>query len=893
MIFGSFKRKLIITLIILAIIPIITLGIVIDFTVKEQIINQAIDIKTQFVNNKADEINRWFNDKERILETIATNYLIYKKEKDLVINSEKVSDYLKNLAKEIDSFSDIYIITKDKEKHNSILLNDEIDIRIKLLYDEVLKNGNTLWSQPYKDLKTGKTFLTVLIPIKDETGDIKEVIGANIFIKSIEDIFKELENKLAADGFTIRVTTLEGKEINFFYETNRATNSFDKELKNINLAALIDGDNGKISIQDKEYFVIQSIISKVGWKLVCLIDKGVFYKNIIKINEYIITTVIFTLIFVILLASFLSNQFSKPLEELREGTIELYKGNYDYKIPMYRNDEFGQLAKAFNRTAEELNKSYKRLSEQTKMLIENNKQLQGMNMELEASYEQLQSMALELNESEEKYRLLVENMNDLVWAIDSNYRITFVNDQIKDMLKYDKEEAIGTDIRDFLSKIWYFNSKGGKSANLDSNFEKLLESDYDNIQVVLISKNGKEVIGEVSTRRIFDKGKLVGVHGVLRDITERKKLYSQIIRKNEELFTINKISKNLNSTMNLDKLLKMVVDDIVDLMKIPLCTIRLLTKDNKLKLMAYSGELTDIIWFDDIPIDEDILGKAVIEGKIITTSEFTEENTSKYNERIIKSGKVNCINTIPLIAREKILGVLAVATKKEMNESQITILTSVANQVAMIIENINLYNGLKESYLRTIKTLAATVEAKDKYTEGHSYRVSKYSYLIAKHMGLPDKVCEEVEIGGILHDIGKIGIKDSILTKAGGLTDEEFNEIKKHPTIGARILQNVGFSDVVMNVIKYHHKRYDLKGYPEESKLEELPLEACIVGVADALDAMASNRSYRKAMSIEDAIKEIIRNKGTQFHPEVVDALVDIYRRDPETIIEISKSYCG
>ncbi|SHH88841.1 PAS domain S-box-containing protein/HDIG domain-containing protein [Caloranaerobacter azorensis DSM 13643] len=893
MILDSFKRKLIITLVILAIIPIITLRMAIDFTVKEQIINQAISIEKQFIDNKADEINRWFSDKEQILETVVNNYLVHKEEKESEVDFEKVNYYLTNLAEKTNFFSDIYIIVKDMTKNNFVLLDDEIDVRLKPLYYKVLKTGNTLWSQPYKDLKTGKTILTVFMPVKDETGKIEEIIGADVFVNSIEDILGNLENKLVSGGFNIIITTLEGKKLDFFYENKNIINNFNKELKNVNLIELINENNREISIRDKEYFIIKSIIPKVRWKLICLIDKSVFQKSIIEIiNKYVIVTIVFTLIFVILLASFLSAQFSKPLEELKKGAIELYKGNYNYRIPMYRNDEFGQLAKAFNRTIEELDKSYKRLNEQTKMLIENNKQLQGMNVELEASYEQLQYMALELNDSEEKYKLLVENMNDLVCVVDPNYKIIFVNDQVKYMLKYDKEEVVGKDVRNFLSKIWYFDSKNGKSDDLNNNFEKLLKSDYDSIQVVLISKNGKEVIGEVSTRRIFDNEKLISVYVVLRDITERKKLYSQIIRKNEELSTINKISKNLNSTMDLDKLLKMVVDDIVDLMKIPLCTIRLLTDDNKLKLMAYSGELTDIIWFDDIPVDDDILGKAVIEGKTIIINKFTEENISKYNEKIVKSGKVNCANTIPLIAREKTLGVLAVTTKQEINESQTAILTSVANQVAMIIENINLYNGLKESYLRTIKTLAAAVEAKDKYTEGHSYRVSKYSYLIAKHMGLSDKVCEEVEIGGILHDIGKIGIRDSILTKPGKLTDEEFNEIKRHPTIGDRILQNVGFSNIVMNVIKYHHKRYDLKGYPEESKLEELPLEACIVGVADALDAMASNRSYRRAMSIEEAIKEIIKNKGTQFHPKVVDSLVDIYNKNPKIIIEISKSYC-
>lgn len=158
---------------------------------------------------------------------------------------------------------------------------------------------------------------------------------------------------------------------------------------------------------------------------------------------------------------------------------------------------------------------------------------------------------------------------------------------------------------------------------------------------------------------------------------------------------------------------------------------------------------------------------------------------------------------------------------------------------------------------------------------------------MAKYLNLSNKMCEDIKIAGILHDIGKIGISDAILTKPGRLTEDEYKEITQHPIIGSKILENVGLSDTIMNAIKYHHKRYDLKGYPKEEEIDELPIEACIIGVADAFDAMTSTRSYRDAMSIDEALDELVQNKDRQFHPYIVDVFIDIYKKTPWEIERI------
>ncbi|HSN66263.1 MAG TPA: HD domain-containing phosphohydrolase, partial [Fusibacter sp.] len=158
---------------------------------------------------------------------------------------------------------------------------------------------------------------------------------------------------------------------------------------------------------------------------------------------------------------------------------------------------------------------------------------------------------------------------------------------------------------------------------------------------------------------------------------------------------------------------------------------------------------------------------------------------------------------------------------------------------------------------------------KDKYTEGHSRRVSRFAVEIAKEMGYSNEEIENIEIAGLLHDVGKIGIDQSILAKRGRLTDYEYEVIKEHPTKGIQILEAISFDEKIRDGILYHHLRYDLSGYPK-SNIEKLPLYACIIGIADAFDAITSARSYSKARTIDDALKEFIKLEGKQFDPEMV-----------------------
>lgn len=201
------------------------------------------------------------------------------------------------------------------------------------------------------------------------------------------------------------------------------------------------------------------------------------------------------------------------------------------------------------------------------------------------------------------------------------------------------------------------------------------------------------------------------------------------------------------------------------------------------------------------------------------------------------------------------------------------------------------YEKLEKSYMESIQTLRYTVEAKDKYTRGHSDRVSEYSVLIGKYLNLSEDDLRTLKIGGLFHDIGKIGVPDSILLKTDKLTDDEYSEIKNHPTIGAHILSTATIFQDLIPIVKHHHERYDGNGYPGKLKGEDIPYFARIAAIADTFDAMTSKRTYRDALPLDVVRSEFERCKGTQFDPKICDVFLDILNNHYDEIVEIQNRY--
>jgi putative nucleotidyltransferase with HDIG domain len=191
-----------------------------------------------------------------------------------------------------------------------------------------------------------------------------------------------------------------------------------------------------------------------------------------------------------------------------------------------------------------------------------------------------------------------------------------------------------------------------------------------------------------------------------------------------------------------------------------------------------------------------------------------------------------------------------------------------------------LYMEMRKVYLETIQALASAIEAKDPYTKGHSERVAQYAVKISREMGLPEDRVEIIQYAALLHDIGKIGISDRILNKPGSLSDIEFETIKSHPAIGSQIIRGVRFLEKASELVKHHHEKRNGTGYPDGLKQDQIPLGAEILSVADIFDALTSDRPYRKAWSIKEAVNQLKKEAKAQLNPNVVNALIRVLEKE-------------
>lgn len=273
-----------------------------------------------------------------------------------------------------------------------------------------------------------------------------------------------------------------------------------------------------------------------------------------------------------------------------------------------------------------------------------------------------------------------------------------------------------------------------------------------------------------------------------------------------------------------------------------------------------------------------VIDWAIKKGRTIALPDIEED--------IEDSEKVTFV-LVPLIAHDKPVGLIDIITDSpegEITNRDLSLLTILAKQAALAIENVKLYESIKKDQISIIRALASTVDAKDHYTLGHSQKVSEFSVLISEELGLSEREIEIIKYAGLLHDIGKIAMPDDLIKKPSRFNEKDFEIAKKHPVIGAKIIKEIESLAPMVPVVLYHHERFDGKGYPDGLKGEDIPLGARIVHVADAYDTMVSARAYRDMLPPELAISELRKNAATQFDPKIVDAFIASLRKKAVSI---------
>ncbi|MBW1784953.1 MAG: GAF domain-containing protein [Deltaproteobacteria bacterium] len=342
------------------------------------------------------------------------------------------------------------------------------------------------------------------------------------------------------------------------------------------------------------------------------------------------------------------------------------------------------------------------------------------------------------------------------------------------------------------------------------------------------------------------------------------------------LLTIHEMGMTSTGPVTIEDFCNAALDNACDLMSAKRGSVMMYDDSSReLKIVASKGISSDVLEHTRLKPGEGIAGKAFETGENIFIPN-PEENSQYAGYRAAPDQQEPFIS-IPLKAKDKQLGVLNLHSSdstKPFTDYNLKFLSILAGETAITLENLKLYESLQEFYLEMVQTLARTIDAKDSYTHDHAGRARRKASRIARELKLPEQMVRYVEYAALQHDIGKIGINESIHLKSGRLSQEEYAVMKKHPGIGYQILAPVRFLGPVAQMVLYHQEWFNGNGYPEGLKGDEIPLGARIVAAIDAWDAMTSDRPYRKALSREKALDELKRGSGTQFDPKVVEAFI-------------------
>jgi HD-GYP domain-containing protein (c-di-GMP phosphodiesterase class II) len=283
-----------------------------------------------------------------------------------------------------------------------------------------------------------------------------------------------------------------------------------------------------------------------------------------------------------------------------------------------------------------------------------------------------------------------------------------------------------------------------------------------------------------------------------------------------------------------------------------------------------------------VMLSRSVVNDVFEKGISIFTDDALADDRYVGGESIVRQ-RIRSVMCAPMRTTDTILGVLYVDSQmaREFSEAELELLAAVGNQAGIALHRARLMEEVEKLFFDVMKAIASLIDAKDGYTHKHSERVAAFGVRLARHLGFDADSRAVVELSGLLHDVGKIGVPDAILNKPGKLTDEEFSQMRLHPVHGARILANIQSAKVVniLPGVKYHHERWDGKGYPEGLKGEEIPLLGRVLGVADFLDALTSDRSYRKGLALEEALNMVKELEGKAFDPAVVKAAVELHER--------------
>ncbi|MBI4230600.1 MAG: HD domain-containing protein, partial [Planctomycetes bacterium] len=313
----------------------------------------------------------------------------------------------------------------------------------------------------------------------------------------------------------------------------------------------------------------------------------------------------------------------------------------------------------------------------------------------------------------------------------------------------------------------------------------------------------------------------------------------------------------------------------------------ILPRDGGIEIAAARG--TGVKADAHLMISRTITGETLQKGHSVLSGNAMADDRFGAGQSVILQ-KLRSVLCVPIESHERVLGAIyldSAGMVEAFGERHLELVAAVGRQAGIALQRLRLIRDLENRVFGTVRSLVAALEAKDRYTRGHSERVGAFSLQIAHALDVPHDLWADIRLAGVLHDIGKIGIPEQILNKPAQLTDEEYALVKNHPSAGGKILEGIAGFETVRDGVRLHHERWDGKGYPEGRAGDATPLVARIVGIADAYDTMAYKRVYRDAVPKEAIVAEVRRCSGAQFDPAVAEAVCRLIEEERLTSPQI------
>jgi len=505
-------------------------------------------------------------------------------------------------------------------------------------------------------------------------------------------------------------------------------------------------------------------------------------------------------------------------------------------------------------------------------------ELEKINHALEEDIAQRRQVEEQLRASEQKFSVFFEkaSFTAALTRLPDGTMIN-VNEAFERAFGYTKQEAIGKTSLEL-----------GINPDAEGRVRVLAAlNEYGsahNLEMVLHTKSGEARIHTVNVD-LVDTGDEKYILNTTQDITERKQAEEKLGRQVERLIALREIDQAIASTFDVYLSLNTVLSRVVKLLGADAATVLLVnTVMNTLEYADGIGFRTDAVKTASIKLGESYAGRAAVERRLVQIPNLTDQQDNLFLTGPLRKEDFVSYYGIPLIVKGKVLGVLEVFHRSVVEHDQewFDFFSTLAGQAAIAVDNSKLFENLQISnnelflaYEATIEGWSRALDLRDKETEGHTQRVTELTLRLANAMGIREAELIHIHRGALLHDIGKMGVPDSILLKVGDLTDEEWKMMRKHPTFAYELLSPIRYLKAASLDIPYcHHEKWDGSGYPRGLKGNEIPMAARIFAVVDVWDAVTSDRPYRKGWSIGQALEYIKDQSGKYFDPLVVDVFL-------------------